>query len=535
MTVLSLVVAAALGAMAVARAEPIDSFDSSLLSASQKNPENAAVNQAYREAAATAHHGDHYAAAAMFFNIYTAPSQIRFSALARVTEELLAAGMPNAATYFFIKTLESGSRVAIKRVLPQLPAMLDAVGGDLLRPYVLRNTSEPDYDSTTRNHFYYFLGKDELLKGEPTQALQALSKVNSGESILAQVAYLRGAAYAMLGQGAAAIEAFKNCQKLARSAPGASRSSISLGSSGSMANEYLDIEARCTAGLARSYYQMGRHDEAEETYDNIPKSSFVWTDILFEQSWNAYAKHDYNRALGKLVTYRSPDLGFVFNPEVDVLRAQSYFALCHYEDVETVVKEFEARYNAVGVQMKNFLLSHDQDLGAFFAVGKETFQRKLHTSDMFGRSINRFIRGPYFSALLTQEKSTAAELALAQQFATARGHAKFSSFLQKVISWRGRTIKLLGGLFVKNSMNDLYNDLLGQVDKMSFIKLETLNRTKLKLEKKPVMSLDENGQFKRGAADIDRRDYQYFWTFNGEFWADELGDYVFALESQCGT
>ena len=25
----------------------------------------------------------------------------------------------------------------------------------------------------------------------------------------------------------------------------------------------------------------------------------------------------------------------------------------------------------------------------------------------------------------------------------------------------------------------------------------------------------------------------YLWTFNGEFWADELGDYVFSLKSEC--
>jgi hypothetical protein len=31
-----------------------------------------------------------------------------------------------------------------------------------------------------------------------------------------------------------------------------------------------------------------------------------------------------------------------------------------------------------------------------------------------------------------------------------------------------------------------------------------------------------------------RRDDQLWWSFNGEFWTDELGDYVFALESECG-
>ena len=47
------------------------------------------------------------------------------------------------------------------------------------------------------------------------------------------------------------------------------------------------------------------------------------------------------------------------------------------------------------------------------------------------------------------------------------------------------------------------------------------------------MSPDEDGVLKRGRSDVPRRDYQYFWSFNGEFWNDELGDYVFGLESEC--
>ena len=32
---------------------------------------------------------------------------------------------------------------------------------------------------------------------------------------------------------------------------------------------------------------------------------------------------------------------------------------------------------------------------------------------------------------------------------------------------------------------------------------------------------------------LKRDSGQYLWNFNGEFWADELGDYVFSLKSSC--
>lgn len=487
----------------------------------------AALQQAFAQGKELSAKGDHLRAAVVYFNVYTAPdSPLQTAALARLTESLVLADMPNAASYFFIKTLQSGDRNSIRRVLNHLPDMVEAVSVDLLRPYILRHTTEADYDANVRSHFYYFLAKDDLLKGEPEKALQALSKVMSGAGVTAQAGYLRGAAYAMIGQNENAIESFKGCRRMA--GRGVARTKFRK-------KEFEDLEARCTAGLARAYYQAGHHDRAEEAYDEVPKASFVWTDILFEQAWNSYAKADYNRALGKLVTYRSPSLGFVFNPEVDVLRAQSFLAMCHYDDVNKTLNEFNRSYAGVGEKMKSFLVAHDRDLGWFYGFAKQVFYQKLHTTDMLNRALNRFIRGPYFAALIQQERMAQHEGARIHRFTDQQGHQRFGAFLEKVVLWRAKTVRLLGGLFVRNSMYDLYGDLLADLDKMSFIKLEMLKRTKQTLERKQVMSEDEDGVMKRGSADIDRKDYQYFWTFNGEFWLDELGDYVFALESQCGS
>ena len=63
---------------------------------------------------------------------------------------------------------------------------------------------------------------------------------------------------------------------------------------------------------------------------------------------------------------------------------------------------------------------------------------------------------------------------------------------------------------------------------MSYIKLETFSQMKAKL-----YSFKDDGAKRGDAKYIERNDKQYFWNFNGEFWADELGDYVFALKSEC--
>ena len=63
---------------------------------------------------------------------------------------------------------------------------------------------------------------------------------------------------------------------------------------------------------------------------------------------------------------------------------------------------------------------------------------------------------------------------------------------------------------------------------MSYIKLEVLAQRKSKL-----YNFDDKKKKRGDIKYIERNDKQYFWNFNGEFWADELGDYVFALGSEC--
>jgi hypothetical protein len=84
------------------------------------------------------------------------------------------------------------------------------------------------------------------------------------------------------------------------------------------------------------------------------------------------------------------------------------------------------------------------------------------------------------------------------------------------------------GSYARAQFQEKYNGLTKSFQGMSFIKLEVLSR------KKQSLYEEKNASGKRGDVKyIERNDKQYFWDFNGEFWADELGDYVFALRSEC--
>lgn len=436
---------------------------------------------------------------------------------ALITQALVKAGMPQSASYFFIRTLQSQDRNSIRRALTVTEKMLNAVGVDLLRPYLTKHTKIEDYNAENRLAFQYSIAKDALLKGDEKKAVELLKTIRHDSSLYPYALQIRASAKAILGESSGAVNDFKACEEAVPSVVGKS-----------LKREVQDLKNRCLAGQARVLYQTGHFSDADRTYDRIEKASFVWPEILFEQAWNAFSQREYNRSLGKLVSYKSPALKFVFNSEVDVLNAQSYLSLCLYSDANAIVTDFNSHYAKLGEEVKRFVESNASNLNAFFEVGKRALAAPLHTNNLFYKMMNRFVRSPYFQSLASAEKKTSAERRLIAQKGgdSAKG---FSGFLNEVLDWRLSNVRTLGGAFVKNSLIDYHQVLIADFEKMSFIKLEMLKRAKEALM--DTRSTEKNRE--RGTVMPARKDYQYRWSFNGEYWNDELGDYVFGLESQC--
>lgn len=454
---------------------------------------------------------------------------------ATITLALVRAGLWNSATYFFIQTIQSGDRAAIRKVLTQTETILGRVGPDLLRDFLIRNTKFEDYDGINRSAYLFSLGKAAILKDDMNRSLEYLNQVKSESRLYPFSLELRGTALTVQGRVEEAVDDFRDCQKYAPLV--VTERDMDSPRYRSQANEAKDLQARCAADEARAWYQAEKFDAAEKAYDHIPKASRVWPEILFEQAWNAFAKREFNRTLGKLVTYKAPALDFVFNSEVEVLRAQTYLSLCLYDDTQKSIDDFNSRYTDIGREVKRFVEVNAANLDSFYQLGLRTLKEPRDTKDPVGRLVNRFVRGPYFADLASQDASLEKERGAIQSFARmsgANGNTGLAAFLTEVLKWRRKTIHQLGGAYVKNSLIDHHSVLVADFEKISFIRLEMLGRAKDKLIRKVMSTKAEDEERTRGVVRPTRKDNQMFWTFNGEFWNDELGDYIFGLESECG-
>lgn len=487
------------------------------------------------------HEGQYFRSARYAFASIETNPETKSEAYSWIALGLSKAHLYNAATYFFIRTLQTGNNAAIRRVLTETQELFVRVGPDLLRKYLVRHTKYEDYDARNRAAFLYSLGKDALLAHDEALSIGYLNGIQSSSALWPFALELKATAHSILGESDKAVTDFKACvEDAGELTRGLDSRSFLFRQSLSDAE---DLRARCMAGVARSYYEQNKFDDADRAYDRIQKSSLVWPDILFEQAWNAFARQEYNRTLGKLVSYKSPALSFVFNPEIDVLRAQSYLALCLYSDANDVINEFNGRYNRIGEEVKQFVESHANDLEAFYSEGHQALSGSIYINQNMRPMLNQFVRGPYFTSLVHNEIEIASELEGIRRFAVTNmgGRAQasdpgrgFPGFLNQVLDWRKKSVHILGGMFVKNSLIDYHSQLVGNFEKMAFIKLEMLKRAKDQLIYKNQPALAHAGERGWGNQTPHRKDYQYYWSFNGEFWNDEIGDYVFGLESQCG-
>ncbi len=495
--------------------------------------------------------GQYFTAARIaFFDANQAASDAdRAMAYAWTTESLVRAGLEQSAVYFFIRTIQFRDRAASKKVLEFAPLFLDRAGADFLKKFLLKNTRLEDYPGNARSVLHLAVAKDRLLQGNYQGALEAAGNVPPSHALYALALQIRGSAALMLNRPADALVEFEKCEEAAEQRrkselgileewlrrnlpPAVLRPWEDL-----RKNSSFDLQARCIANQSRVLYETGRFEEADRRYDRIPKSSFVWTDTLFEHAWNSYAREEYNRTLGKLVSYRSPALRFVFNSEVDVLMAQSYSALCLYDDAARIIEEFHRRLGTLARDVREFLERHPDDPRAHFELGRRALKDRLHTDRVLHRFLNRFVRSPHFQSLSLSLDRIEAEKIAIERLDARRSDAKtgsdsgFPGFLNRALDWRLRTIQMLGGIFVRNSMIDHHQVLVSDLEKMQFMKIDVLSRQKERLLAPDRASTSERN---RGNRKPERRDDQYLWSFNGEFWNDEIGDYVFALESECG-
>lgn len=365
----------------------------------------------------------------------------------------------------------------------------------------------------------YILAKRLIKVGKLEEALNEIQGVSADHSAYPFISHMKGMIHSNLKHFPEAEVHFRDCVRIS--------DRLSRKSAYSIQKEQLETNRDfCTAGIARAQFANGEYKKSDLTYLDIGKDSFVWPEILFEEAWTSYYEKNFNRTLGKLVSYKAPVFNFIFKPEVEVLKALTYLKMCLYEDAKTTADSFYNELLNPSKDLRSFIMSHGKDYRYYYGLMAD------HELNKTGKE------SPMVDHILRSIKKDAAFIEMKGALSAAVGEynelrKKSSSSMRENLLKNIKTVldeyRTIIGAYVRSGMVSRYAELYSAFQGMSFIKLEVLA-----LRKERLYQTDSAPSGKRGDVQyIERNDKQYFWNFNGEFWADELGDYVFALRSEC--
>ncbi len=284
---------------------------------------------------------------------------------------------------------------------------------------------------------------------------------------------------------------------------------------------FILVKEYCVAGLARSNFRLGKYKKSNAYYDRIPKTSYSWPYILMEKAWNHYHMGDYNRTLGISMTYQSPLLESYFFPEVEVLKALSYFNLCLYRDAAFLIDKFFKVYKERSKTLTKFIKSSTNDKFYFDLVYNKKEKIKQHPYILSLR--NQLRKKLRVNLHLLSYQKARDEYQRLLKNKKKKNDRKFLRFtldrMEKIIN---KHVKEYFYFFI-NQINFFSYEMFN-------IKLEIISRRKdLVYDNKKLVSSRARGSYDN----VNRESDEFFYTFNGAFWADELGDYSFGLKSNC--
>ena len=354
------------------------------------------------------------------------------------------------------------------------------------------------------------MAKRNLYLGKYPYALKRLNKIPKSNRFHPESLLVKGTVYFNVNKLRSAAKFFNLCFEEAKEREEFFKSKIK--------RYYAVIKETCAINIARIYFNAGKYKKAIKLYEKVPKNSFKWPYTLIQKAWAYHHLKEYNRSLGILMTYDSPLLESYFEPEAQTLKALNYYKLCQYEDALRVIDTFYKVYKPRADKLKG-IINEGKSKRLYF-------HRIMKTPTDQLTQVNRFIRN-----LKTQaSKRVKYNLDMLTVGKLKKEYKQAESKIHK------QTLKEINtdlleqiNHYVKVSFYRFLNDIYAQSQHLFSIKLEVLSNAR-----EQVYDGMKRATLKRGdEKNIKREANQEYWGFKEEFWADELGEYSFSLDSKC--
>jgi len=388
---------------------------------------------------------------------------------------------------------------------------------------ILSNISKYDPKNVPKKYkdtLYYLAGKYNYQKGNFPKAVRYLKLIPETAPDYLKSIYILSVIYARLEKTQEAVNLMK----------------IIIDYNGEVFDKdlFLSLREMAIIAVARIYYQQKEYDKSILYFNKIPRFSQQWLDGVFESSWAYLMKGDYAKALGNLVTLRSPSFYKAFYPEKYFIEAVIYYNNCDYKTTKKIIKGFLKEYRPLRKSLKK-LIKANPDPYKFYKVmkkaAKETKDPRLKWIFSIALTDKRIKKGFQEKANILAEidkiKASPKKSFLRQPM--TREFFKILKKEKKLVEKEIGNTSLKRFKRVVNKIRKLMLDV--KIIRQVMLEIREKKITKelisLKVNKDEYFELDKEKIIMSTPGD------HIYWPFEGEYWKDELGYYLYPIKSQC--
>ncbi|MFA5623972.1 MAG: tetratricopeptide repeat protein [Bradymonadales bacterium] len=418
--------------------------------------------------------------------------------------------------------------VLIGRVLPGEPRRYSRIYDNYL------NAFPQEVDEALQSEVGLSLGMAAYRASKLDDAVFFLGHVSQESEYYPKSRYLEGVTYVRQNKGQAAVESFKETLRW-------------LGEQKELTPEQTRLQEYTVAAMGRVFYQvgsthwnLGEREAAVKSwntsikyYSAFPRSSPMWLDSLFEASWAYYRVDNFSKALGLLLTLNSPFFNDKYYPEAMLLQGQIYYTNCHYDRVMDILTDYKAQYGPLKEQMDKLVARLFQPEEVFDFLDKIAKADKNSFDPAMQQVLNAALQDRELRRNLAYIEMIDDEIERIKDDPKLVNSEAGKALVAEVSAVKTLSI-VAAGQKGKSRLERVQEELVRLSNMALDIEIETVEKyaDRISLKEQDPNALLE---FEREvSARMKADDEHLYWTFDGEYWKDELGYYWYHISSQCG-
>jgi len=429
------------------------------------------------------------------------------------------------SAFQFISVIRDGNNKYVSQSLEKLSLAANELGDDTLLNYAISRVKTESFPAVHRDMLYYRIGEFQLRNSQQAQAIKSFEYVPNDSPLYEKSIYMKGLAYAQLGDANKAAATFDVLYEGKR-----------------MSSPVTDTtRVAALMGKARALYQKKDWDGAIQAYREIPRDTALWHDTIFESSWAMLRSGRFRSAISNFQSLHSPYYEDNYIPESLLLRSIVYLYICQYDEMDKVLNLFNKVYKPVFKSVTDYLKTTKNSVQYFNDIvttmqtaekmGVEATRGKTPVPYLITQKVSKegdFQRSYAYIKKLIEERRRLRAMSPAWRN-SGIGKYSIQTLDRRLQKARGKA-----GRQIRSHMVSVRAELIDLFEQEGFIRYEMINGKKEQLKKRvagkelPKSAIDEDSS----------RDYYIqngyeYWPFRGEYWLDELGNYHYLGTPSC--